>query len=186
MLSISHSVFFSGIWCTPMVSSLCVKKCPQSHITWIGVSSSSPQSLQDISLSGGFLLWFTMADCLRRNANPVRNLTIRPTVVRACFNNWSLFGRLQVGYQTLVCQWPSVDCHLLVHLEIMSSLSSFLIVLLAVSPEPSTIVEFPPAFASWSASSLPRMPTWALTHSRTTVSFLPSWFRVSLVSLVSD
>jgi hypothetical protein len=32
----SHSGFFSGIWCTPMVSSLCVIKCPQSQITWIG------------------------------------------------------------------------------------------------------------------------------------------------------
>jgi hypothetical protein len=143
MLSMSHSGFFSGIWCTPIVSSLCVKKCPQSQIMWIGVSSSSPQSLQDTSPSGGFLLWFTMVDCLRRNANPVRNLTILPTVVRACFNNWSLFGKSGVGYQTLVCLKSSVDCHLLVHFEIMFSLSSFLIALLAVSPEPSTTVEFP-------------------------------------------
>jgi hypothetical protein len=34
-----------------------------------------------------------------------------------------------------------------------------------------------------SASSLPRMPTWAFTHSKTTVFFIPSQFRVSLVSL---
>jgi hypothetical protein len=150
----SHSVFFSGIWCTPMVSSLCIKKCPQSQITWIGVSLSSPQSLQDTSPSGGFLLWFTMVDCLRRNANPVRNLTILPTVERACFNNWSLFGRSGVGYQTLVCLKSSVDCHLLVHLEIMSSLSSLLIALLAVSPEPNTTVGWSsclPAAAALSA-----------------------------------
>jgi hypothetical protein len=55
--------------------------------------------------------------------------------------------------------------------------------LLAVSPEPSTAVELPPAFASLSASSLPRMPTCALTYSRMTVFFFPSLFRVSLVSL---
>jgi hypothetical protein len=64
-----------------------------------------------------------------------------------------------VGYQTLVCLKSSDDCHLSVHLEIMFSLSSFLIALLAVGPEPSTVVELPPDFASWSASSLPRMPT---------------------------
>jgi hypothetical protein len=88
-----------------------------------------------------------------------------------------------LGYQTLVCLNSSDDCHLSVHLEIMFSLSSFLIALLAISPEPSTDLKLPPAFASLSASPLPRMPTWALTHSRTTVFFLPSYFRVSLVSL---
>jgi hypothetical protein len=88
-----------------------------------------------------------------------------------------------VGYQILVCLKSFDDCHLSVHLEIMFSLSSFLIALLAFSPRPSTAVELPPAFASLSASSLPRMPAWALTHSRTTVLFLPSLFRVSLVSL---
>jgi hypothetical protein len=159
MLSMSQDGFFSSIWCTPMVSSLCAIKCPQSQIRWIGVSSSSPQSLQDTSPRGGLLLWSTMADCLRRNANPERNLAIHPTTERAYFISWSLFSRSGVGYQTLVCLKSSDDCHLSVHLEIMFSLSSFLIALLAVSPEPSTAVELPPAFASWSASSLPRMPT---------------------------
>jgi hypothetical protein len=98
MLSMSHSGFFWGIWCTPMVSSLCDKKCSQSQITWIGVSTSSPQSLQDTtSPSGGFLLWFTMVDFLRRNANPVRNLTILPIGERACFNNWLLFWQIRGG-----------------------------------------------------------------------------------------
>jgi hypothetical protein len=150
---------------------------------WIGVSSFSPQSLQDTSQSGRILLWSTMADCLRRNANPERNFAIPPTTERICFNSWSLFGWSGVGYQTLVCLKSSDDCHISVHLEIMFSLSSFLIALLAVSPGHSTAVELPPAFASLSASSLPRMPTWALTHSRTTLFFLLSLFRVSLVSL---
>jgi hypothetical protein len=131
----------------------------------VGAPSCSPQSLQDTYPSGGFLLWSTMADCQRRNANPESNLAIRPTTERACFNSWSLFGWSGVGYQTLVCMKSLDDCHLSVHLEIMFSLSSFPIALLAVSPEPSTAVELPPAFASLSASSLPRMPTWALTHS---------------------
>jgi hypothetical protein len=159
MLSMSQDGFFSGIWCTPMVFSLCVIKCLQSQIRWIGVSSSSPQSLQDTSPSGGFLLWSTMPDCLRRNANPERNLAIRSTTERAYFICWSLFSRSGVGYQTLVCLKSLDDCHLSVHLDIMLSLSSFLIALLAVSPEPSTAVELPPALAIWSASSLPRMPT---------------------------
>jgi hypothetical protein len=101
MLSMSQAGFFSGIWCTPMVSSLCVIKCPQSQIMWIGVSSFSPQSLQDTSPSGGLLIWSTMADCLRRNANPKRNLAIRRTTERACFNSWSLFGWSGVPGQTL-------------------------------------------------------------------------------------
>jgi hypothetical protein len=54
--------------------------------------------------------------------------------------------------------------------------------LLAVSPEPSTAVELPPAFASLPASSLPRMPTCALTYSRMTVFFFTRLFWVSLVS----
>jgi hypothetical protein len=64
----------------------------------------------------------------------------------------------------------------------MLSFSSFLIALLAVSPEPSTWVLLHPTLASLSASLLPRIPMWALTHSRTTVFFLPSAFRLSLVS----
>jgi hypothetical protein len=94
MLSMSHAGFFSGIWCTPMVFSLCDIKCPQSHIMWIGVSSSSPHSLQDTSPTGGFLLWSRMVDCRRRNANHVRNLIIRPTVDRACsLVGYSLAGQ---------------------------------------------------------------------------------------------
>jgi hypothetical protein len=94
MLSMSHAGFFSGIWCTPMVFSLCDIKCPQSHIMWIGVSSSSPHSLQDTSPTGGFLLWSIMVDCRRRNANHVRNLIIRPTVDRACsLVGYSLAGQ---------------------------------------------------------------------------------------------
>jgi hypothetical protein len=96
-----------------------VIKCPQSQIMWIGVSSFSPLSLQDTSPSGGFLLWFTMVDCLRRNANPERNLALRPTTERACFNSWSLFGWSGVGYQILVCLKSFDDCHLSVHLEII-------------------------------------------------------------------
>jgi hypothetical protein len=64
---------------------------------WIGVSLSSPYSLQDTSPSGGFLLWSIMIDCRRRNANSVRNLIIFPTVDRAGFISWLLFGRSGVG-----------------------------------------------------------------------------------------
>jgi hypothetical protein len=87
------------------------------------------------------------------------------------------------GYYTLVCLLSAVHCHLLVHSLSKYSLSSFLIALLAVNPDPSTEVLLPPALASLSASSLPRIPTWALTHSRMTVLFLPNAFRLSLVSL---
>jgi hypothetical protein len=130
---------------------MCVKKCPQSQIRWIDVSLSSPQSLQDSSLGGG-LLWSRKADCLRSNTNHVRNLAICPTADRTCLNNCSLFGRSGVGYQTLVCLLSTDDCHISVHLEIMFSLSFFLIALFAVSPEPSTAVELHPAFASWLAN----------------------------------
>jgi hypothetical protein len=84
MLSMSQAGFFSGIWCNPMVSSLCLIKCPQSQIMWIGVSSFSPQSLQDTSPSGGLLLWSTMADCLRRNATPESILDLRTPVPADC------------------------------------------------------------------------------------------------------
>jgi hypothetical protein len=87
------------------------------------------------------------------------------------------------GYHTLDCLWPAVDYHILVHSLSKYSLSSFLIALLAVNPDPSTEVLLPSALASLSASSLPRIPTWALTYFRMTVLFLPSVFRLSLVSL---
>jgi hypothetical protein len=86
--------------------------------------------------------WSTMSDCLRRNENPERNLIFRPTVGRACLDSWSLFSRSGMGYHTLVCLLSAVVrccpllsaeyCHLSVHLESMSSLSSFLKELLAV------------------------------------------------------
>jgi hypothetical protein len=49
--------------------------------------------MTDLQVGVPALVHNAMADCLRRNANPERNLAIHPTTEHACFNSWSLFAR---------------------------------------------------------------------------------------------
>jgi hypothetical protein len=126
MLSMFQAGFFSGIWCTPMVSSLCVKKCPQSQITCIDVSSFSPQSLQDTSLSGGFLLWSIMADCPRRNCSacdvpPDKGLQKKQTL----FRSYCRSGRRSNPAGPLAYRKPSGVNHSAIHYVFCSLLKTF-------------------------------------------------------------
>jgi hypothetical protein len=76
-----HSGLVSGIWWTQT----CVVQNAHNHKLCEWASLHSPHRVYTTHLLvGGFLLWAIMTDCLRRNANPERNLAILPTVGLVC------------------------------------------------------------------------------------------------------
>jgi hypothetical protein len=144
-------------------ASLCCTKLSHSHMMWMGVSSSSPVSTGHIAKWGVPTLSYYGRLLFGRMETQIGSCRSSHSCVGlVCCINCSLFVTL-CHVRSRIPQFglPEVCCgrHLLVHSSSMLSFSSFLIALMAVSPEPSTEVELPQALASLSASSLPRIPT---------------------------